>query len=337
MLTIEQKKEISRIQKKVHELSKPTSCLLCGKKVSSFCNSHLVPQMVLKRIAQDGKLLQPSLIMGIEDFDIEKGVKNSGTFHFICNECDSTLFQNYENPSNLLTPPSDRMLAEIALKNMTMMLSKRNEEVILYDYTQKRYNHLIHKEILDENNTLDIRDYTEDLSVYKDILCNNKSNCFNIMYWNILPYVTPIAVQTPITIYNDLNNTVINETYNPDPKIRMQSVHLCIFPVEESTLVLLFYHKRDKNYRSLWRQLNCVSEENKLKYINFLVFKYTENYFFSPSIRDLLESDLKLQQLSQENCGAPHLGYISPADRLTPYTPVTYSEIPNFLSKEYAL
>lgn len=337
MLSIDNKKEISRILKKVRELSKPTTCLLCGSPQSSFCNSHLVPQMVLKSIAKNGKLLQPSLLMGIEDIDIEKGVNNSGTFHFICNNCDSRLFQSYENSSNLLNKPSDKMLAEIALKNMVMMLSKRNEEVVLYDYMQKRSNHLLNKEILDENHALDIQDYTDDLLTYKDILSNNKSNCFNIMYWNILPYVTPIAVQTPIAIYDDLDGTVINETFNPNPSIRIQSIHLCIFPVETQTVVLLFFHKRDRNYRSLWRQFNCLNKEDQLKYINFLVFKYTENYFFSPEIRELLESDEKLQLLSQENNGAPNLGYISAMEILTPYESVTYSEIPNFLSQELSL
>lgn len=124
-----------------------------------------------------------------------------------------------------------------------MMLSKRNEEVVLYDYMQKRHNYLTNKELLDADLSLDIRVYTDDLSVYKDILSNNKSNCFNIMYWNILPYVTPIAVQTPITIFKDLDNNVINETINPDPNIRIQCVHLCIFPLEDQTIVLLFYQK----------------------------------------------------------------------------------------------
>ena len=157
------------------------------------------------------------------------------------------------------------------------------------------------------------------------------------MYWKILPYVTPIAVQTPITIFEDLDNTIINETFNPDSQIRMQCVHLCVFPLESQTVILLFYHKCDKNYRSLWRQFNCLSEEKKLKYINFLVFKYTENYFFSPLIRELLETDKKLQLLSQENNGAPHLGHLSPLDVLTPYKSITYDEIPNFLSHEHAL
>lgn len=337
MLTIEQKKEIARIYKKVRELSKPSSCLICGKTQTSFCNSHLVPQMVLKSIAINGKLLQASILMDIEDIDIEKGINNSGTFHFICNECDSTLFQTYENPLNLLNKPNDKMLAEIALKNMVMMLSKRNEEVCLFDYMQKHYNLFENKEELDKDHTLDIRDYTNDLNMFQDILQNNKENCFNIMYWKILPYVTPIAVQTPITIFEDLDNTIINETFNPDSQIRMQCVHLCVFPLESQTVILLFYHKRDKNYRSLWRQFNCLSEEKKLKYINFLVFKYTENYFFSPLIRELLETDKKLQLLSQENNGAPHLGHLSPLDVLTPYKSITYDEIPNFLSHEHAL
>ena len=337
MLTIEQKKEIARIHKKVRELSKPTYCLLCGKSQTSFCNSHLVPQMILKRIAQNGKLLQPNLLMGVESIDIEKGINNTGTFHFICKECDSTLFQDYENPSNLLGKPTDKILAEIALKNMSMMLSKRNEEVALHNYMQKRYNCFINMDLLNEDLSLDIRDYTNDLSLYKDILFNNNLNCFNIIYRNILPYVTPIAVQTPITIFEDLNNNVINETFNPDPTIRMQCVHLCVFPLESQTVILLYYHKRDKNYRSLWRQFNCLNEEKKLAYINYLIFKYTENYFFSPQIKELIESEQKLQLLSQENNGAPHLGFLRIMDILKPYEPITYTDIPNFLSLEYAL
>lgn len=295
MLSIDDKKEVSRILKKIRELSKPTTCLLCGSQQSSFCNSHLVPQMVLKSIAQNGKLLQPSLLMGIEDIDVEKGVNNSGTFHFICNNCDSSLFQNYENPSNLLIKPSDKMLAEIALKNMVMILSKHNEEVVLYDYMQKRNNHLLNKEFLDENHALDIRDYTDDLLTYKDILSNNKTNCFNIMYWNILPYVTPIAVQTPIAVYDDLDGTVINETFNPNPSIRIQSIHLCIFPLETQTVVLSFFHKRDRNYRSLWQQFNCLNEEDNLNTLIFLFLSTLKTISF------LQKSENYLKQMKSYN------------------------------------
>jgi hypothetical protein len=48
------KQEISELLKYVEQQSKPTHCLLCGKKCSSFCNSHVVPQFILKEIAESG-------------------------------------------------------------------------------------------------------------------------------------------------------------------------------------------------------------------------------------------------------------------------------------------
>lgn len=35
--------------------------------------------------------------------DTEKGVEEAGTFHLICNECDSKIFSDYENPDNYTT------------------------------------------------------------------------------------------------------------------------------------------------------------------------------------------------------------------------------------------
>ena len=62
----------------------------------------------------------------IDVVDLESGIKKSGTFHFICRECDALYFQDYENKEALLNDPTDKMLAEIALKSMLQMLSKRN-------------------------------------------------------------------------------------------------------------------------------------------------------------------------------------------------------------------
>ena len=78
------------------------------------------------------------------------GIKKSGTFHFICRECDALYFQDYENKEALLNDPTDKMLAEIALKSMLQMLSKRNEEIALFDIFQKRSGAIINKELLDE-------------------------------------------------------------------------------------------------------------------------------------------------------------------------------------------
>ena len=113
--------------KKARENAKPDKCILCGKPQTSFCNSHSIPHMILKTIACEGKVLEPWMLMDeIDVVDLESGIKKSGTFHFICRECDALYFQDYENKEALLNDPTDKMLAEIALKSMLQMLSKRN-------------------------------------------------------------------------------------------------------------------------------------------------------------------------------------------------------------------
>ena len=111
--------------------------------------------MILKTIACEGKVLEPWVLMDeIDVVDLESGIKKSGTFHFICRECDALYFQDYENKEALLNDPTDKMLAEIALKSMLQMISKRNEEIALFDIIQKRSGAIINKERLDEDKLL---------------------------------------------------------------------------------------------------------------------------------------------------------------------------------------
>lgn len=90
---IDVRKKANKLLSKARNDAKPDKCILCGKSQTSFCNSHSVPQLSLKNIAKNGKVLHASILMGIDVIDIEKGVNNSGTFHFICNECDWTFFK----------------------------------------------------------------------------------------------------------------------------------------------------------------------------------------------------------------------------------------------------
>lgn len=74
----------------------------------------------------------------------------------------------------------------------------------------------------------------------------------------------------------------------------------------------------------------------KLGYINYLVFKYSENYYFSPKIKDVLSHDEKLQALAQENYELPNLGYLTGVEDLF-YTAVKQNEITNLLLPKYAI
>lgn len=48
--------------------------------------------------------------------DTENGVNKAGTFHLICNDCDSKIFSDYENPDNYSNQPTQKMIAQMALK-----------------------------------------------------------------------------------------------------------------------------------------------------------------------------------------------------------------------------
>ncbi len=329
------KKQVNYFLKQARMASKPDKCIVCGKQTTRFCNSHSVPRMILRNIAENGQVMQANGLMGADIIDVEKGVNNSGTFQFICQECDSSLFQTYENPDNIRKKKlSDKLLAEIALKDILLMLSKRNIEREIFR-KESEMGRVDGVETMFETQSLDERDYRDEMELYLSI-DNNSSNCFQVVFQTVLPYVTPIAVQTALVLQYDLEGVEINNIYDYSPDVRMQNIHISVFPLEDSTVVIMFYHKRHKNYRRLLHQFNCLSDEKKLCYINYWIFKYTENYFFSPSFKRKIEENPKLIQLSRENNEFPNLGYVDLMTMLQ-YEPVKIDEVPNLLKPEYAM
>lgn len=329
MNPIDARKKVGAFLKSIQQDSKPDKCILCGQEKTSFCNSHSVPRMYLKNIAVNGKVLQANGLVGADIIDVEKGINNSGTFHFICNECDSKVFQNYENPDAWTeVAPTDRVLAQIALKDVLLMLSKRNMEILLWQRAAEMSN-IGGMDYMKTVQKLDIRDFTDEMELYKGITTDTKEQ-FKVIFYEKLPYVVPIATQVALVLDKDLEGNIINDIYDTSENVRIQNIHISIFPLEESTVVIMFYHRRDKNYRRFQHQFNCLSHDKKLEYINYWVFKYTENYFFSPSMKKVLEEDEKLQLLSQENYGVSNLGYVLGLEDLF-YEEVKSSEITNLL------
>ncbi|MBS6953978.1 MAG: hypothetical protein KH230_12185 [Enterocloster asparagiformis] len=204
--------------------AKPGECILCGKPQTSFCNSHSVPQLSLKNIAENGKILHASALMGMEVVDIEKGVNNSGTFHFICNECDGTFFQDYENEQNLKSPPTDKMLAEIAVKNLLLQLCKRGQEKEIYRELQEEFHTYTNLEDLEGIKALDVRDYTKELQFHKNIADKNIKGGYQVLYWSVLPYKVPIAMQSAISLAKDLEGNEINNIFDMSESVRIRGI-----------------------------------------------------------------------------------------------------------------
>lgn len=263
---IEVRKKVNKMLSEARKKAKPPKCILCGKEQSSFCNSHSVPQMCLRPIADRGKVLHASLAMGFDIgvVDLDGGVNKSGTFNYICRECDAKFFQDYENPDNIIQPPTDKILAEIAVKNMLLQLNKRANEQELIQVVQREFGTYENPDELSKIKNLDQKEYKEEVLFHQDIAKNNKAGGYQILFWKVLPYKVPIATQSAIVLPYDMEGNILNEIYNFDESVRMQYMHIAVFPLEDESVVLAFYHKRDKLYRQLRHQINSSSQEKVL-------------------------------------------------------------------------
>lgn len=119
----------------------------------------------------------------------------------------------------------------------------------------------------------------------------------------------PIATQSAIVLPYDMEGNILNEIYNFDESVRMQYMHIAVFPLEDESVVLAFYHKRDKLYRQLRHQINSSSQEKVLQYINYLIFEHTENVYFSKKIEEEIKNNKMIEKLSQEANGLRKYDY----------------------------
>ena len=115
---IHQNRRFSKILNRAKNDIFTGKCICCGNTVDSFCNSHNVPAFCLKNIAVKGMLGWSNTVYRFPMLKQDQGINQAGTFHLICRQCDSTMFQNYENISAYNDdPPSSKVIAQIALKN----------------------------------------------------------------------------------------------------------------------------------------------------------------------------------------------------------------------------
>ena len=269
---------------------------------------------------------------------MDGGVNNSGTFNYICRECDAKFFQDYENPDNIIQPPTDKILAEIAVKNMLLQLNKRANEQELIPVLQRELGMYENPDDLSKIKTLDQKEYEEEVLFHQGIVKNNKLGEYQILFRKVLPYKVPIAAQSAIVLPYDMEGNILNEIYNLDESVRMQYMHIAVLPLKDVSVVLAFYHKRDKLYRKLRHQINSSSQEKVLQYINYLIFEYTENVYFSKKIEAELKNNKMIEKVSQEANGLPTFGHLSVYNMFgMDYEAVKPEDIPNLLYENWAM
>lgn len=289
---IELRKIMGKLSSKSRKDAKIKECLYCGKNCSSFCNSHSIPAFILRNIAVDGDLYTSNKLGRLPGADQDKGVNDSGTFQIICRKCDSEIFSDYENPANYVDTPNSKMIAQIAMKNFLKSISKRKFEIAFNDNTEDIIYDPTKQQQLIKN--LDLQEFIKGFNRAKRIAEKGWDNEYYLFYQQRLDYVVPIAFQNNVALIFDFDGYTINDIYNLSPTYEMQYIHICVFPLENSSIIMMFVDSKYKRYRSFRKQFNRLSDEERLTAINFIIFSYSEDVFLN---KKLSESVLKHKML----------------------------------------
>lgn len=335
---IDHYKEFNRTIHSINKNTKQDYCEICLKKCDSLCNSHSIPQFILKNITSDGRLYSASgLVMNypksFENYHI-RGVSNSGTFKLICKDCDNHIFKEYENEMNLRNVNS-KVCLEIVLKNILKdMYSK------IYVRESNNWTLLNHNLELPNYEACEY-DYIELKKSLRRVLKGLKGKLnisYKILFNEILDYVTPIAYQGEIVLNYDLEGHLINDTIDFDVKHRTEGLNLVVFPFKSQSLVLMFYDECNRKMKSFEAQFLKKSFEEKLEILNYIIFRFTDAYYIEKNTALKIKKNKNLIAITQ----ILDLFYDDIEGRREERKRRKYElknrlEIPNLLLKEWAL
>lgn len=336
----EYKIEMNKLLKEAMQASKLKKCYFCGKDTEGFCNSHSIPAFCLKNISTNGDVMSINSLIGNPFMKKVKGVNNSGTFHIICRDCDSKIFSDYENPDNYIYEPTPKMLAQIAMKNNLYSINKRLREIQLYKIIESR-NPTAANICQAKNyvNNLDLKEYIESFNRAKKSIEKNNCSEYYICYFEKLDYVVPFAFQDQIALLFDFDGNIINNIFNPLPEYKVKTINICIFPLKDSSVILLFIENGDKRYRSFYKQFRKLSLEDRLLALTFIVFAYSENIFFSKTIANEVTANKELCKIAKSGFDYytydPSVSVMDDARKT--WSLNNRSHIPNLLSYEHRI
>ena len=334
---IEFSKKLSKLMSNSRKESKSDSCFYCGMKGKKICNSHSIPSMFLKNIESKGYLYNNNIMIGLPLIDDEIGINKTGVFHIICTDCDSKIFSDYENRENYNNIPTGKMIAQIAMKNFLKNISKRKLEIALYDNMKELGMPLFYYDEVQSVNKLDLKENIEGFKRARKINEKGWENEYYLNYYIKLPYVVPLAFQGQVTLQFDLEGNLVNDIYYKSEKYKIQPLHLCVFPQQSSSIIIMFFDSKDKRYRLFNKQFQKLEEKDKLSVINYIIFSLSEDFYLSKNIDDTIISENKLSDIAGKTQVITSTSPIENPNAIA-HENLNFAQrysIPNLLTEEY--
>lgn len=291
----------------IDKFTKVDNCVLCGKKITSACNSHVVPQFILEEIAENGHVSYGHALhtININGLDRTTGVKNAYTFRLICKECDRKTFQKYENPLNLenydLLDPNTKkkILCEMAIKTHLSHISMKYRRMVARDLpTGGKLGTLEQEGKIVFAERIDMEEHEKYIGMLRKFVKSNK-NPFAVLYDKVLDYKTRLATQTVINYNYDLNGKQI---FNPNLVIyenQCRYFYLMILPQKDKTRVLFYIEKEYlPNVQTIVDQFLSLTDEEKLHYLFISLLIHDQQFYMSPSFAEaIFKKDKKIVKL----------------------------------------
>ncbi|MBE6100875.1 MAG: hypothetical protein E7200_02045 [Selenomonas ruminantium] len=284
----------SKIRKEAKSKIKVDKCIVCNE-MPGTCNSHTVPQFVLRNISNNGRLNYWNMLQNTNLAKEKKGVNEAETFKLLCRKCDGSLFQEYESEKAYDEGISQKIMLEIALKSHLNEYAKKTYHLALCE-TMKEYNPWL--ETMDRYKAeygaelLSVSDCRRDIN----ILLHGRPPKYELIYQKKISYKIPFAVQDYVYLVTGFSKEVINDIYNYRSDYRMIPLYICIFPMKSTTDVIVFLpHNGVSRYKKFIKKFNRMSDGEKLHVLLYIVLKYTDGFLLAGDM------DKRIKNIKQLN------------------------------------
>ena len=295
------KKQLNDLNCKIYKDIKATNCMLCGNAMTSPCNSHTVPQFVLKEIVIKGKVCYGQTLSKVKEIDTEKGVNNAFTFKLIFKKCDNLFFKEYESKESILhfddIPNKNKFLAPMSVKcNLGRLSSKlyikRFKEVMYLNGYEDPSLSGEKVEIIQH------KAYIKHLKKLK----NSSKEEFTILFNCLLDYEVGIACQTTICLVRDLEGNLIFDMLDISFSNKLDFLYLAILPIEGKTRILLFVENSHLGRNlSFINQFKALDLKDKIHAIFIMLILYSEQFYINPKLKDIILRDKTLCKIYKKS------------------------------------
>lgn len=268
-------------------------CICCGKE-SKFKNSHTIPRYILESINSEEenkngnkKILTISNFSNINNyFSDGVGIKKTNCFECICDNCENSLFKNYEQPDLLPIKKFNNYCCDT--KNDIMRSIALKTDISSYYFYQIEKNLGVESFAnLYINRDEFVSSYNYRINKLKNNFKNKyQYNKYKVLYCKVLDYNVGFSIQESI---NDLGG-------KGNLDLTKGTVYVNVFPIGNETLILIFINnKYSKKYKDLEMSLKYKNTEEVLSFLNFNILLETQHIFFDYKVF----KDFKFNKYSQ--------------------------------------